>query len=68
MKARTEQWLREVGQGKGGRDTSDQFDESRGDRRNHRQSEVQSPTWGGINRETEGVALFRFFKTRNVSA
>ena len=44
MKARTEQWLREVGQGKGGRDTSDQFDESWGDRRNHRQSEVQSPT------------------------
>ena len=48
MKARTEHWLRKGGQGKGGRDTSDVFDASTWERRNHRQSEAQSPTWEGL--------------------
>lgn len=38
------------------------------ERRNQRQSETQSPKWGGINQEIEEVALIRFLKTRNVSA
>lgn len=53
MKARTEQGLRERGQGKGGRDTSDQFDKSRGERRNHRQRSRASHGEGLTEKQKE---------------
>lgn len=53
MKARTELWLREGGPGKGGRDTSDQFDESRGERRNHRQRSRASHGEGLTEKQKE---------------